>query len=466
MSAALAPAHEGGVVDAILAARAAKEPLLVQGRGTKAGMLRPVQAAHGLSTRNLTEVSLYAPQELIISAGAGIAIPDLEAKLAEGGQGLIAEPPDLSALLGTEAGVQTLGGVVATNLSGPRRVAWGAMRDHVMGVRAVNGAGEVIRSGGRVLKNVTGLDLCKLLTGSHGTLAVITEVTLKVLPRAELTGSLLLPGLDAVRGVAALSAALGSPYGVSGAAWLPPDAAERVPALAGRGAVALARIEDFAKSVEYRLGRLREGLAQFGAGMLLSDETSRAAWQAIRDAVPLRADPGAAGWRISVRPANGPAAARGASSIGAAAWAGRRARLPCTSASPPRRWPGAAPGPCFARPSRCAPPWTWCRPRLRRSPASPAGSRPPWTPPASSIPAGSTPACRPAGVAGAKARRRCRPKGEPCRPTSPPNSLPIRPPRPATRCCAPACTAASAPPPAPPSCCWATSWTARAGAST
>ena len=307
MSAALAPAHEGGIVDAILAARAANEPLLIQGRGTKAGMLRPVQAARGLSTRNLTAVSLYAPQELIISAGAGVTIPDLEATLAEGGQGLIAEPPDLSALLGTE-GVQTLGGVVATNLSGPRRVAWGAMRDHVMGVRAVNGAGEVIRSGGRVLKNVTGLDLCKLLTGSYGTLAVITEVTLKVLPRAELTGSLLLPDLDAVRGVAALSAALGSPYGVSGAAWLPADAAERVPALAGRGAVALVRIEDFAPSVEYRLGRLAADLAPFGTAVLLDDDASRAAWRAVRDAVPLRAEPDDAVWRVSVRPSNGPAA--------------------------------------------------------------------------------------------------------------------------------------------------------------
>ncbi len=316
MSAALAPAHEGGIVEAVLAARAANEPLLIQGRGTKAGMLRPVQAARGLSTRNLTEVSLYAPQELIISAGAGITIPDLEAKLAEGGQGLIAEPPDLSALLGTE-GVQTLGGVVATNLSGPRRVAWGAMRDHVMGVRAVNGAGEVIRSGGRVLKNVTGLDLCKLLTGSYGTLAVITEVTLKVLPRAELTGSLLLPGLDAVRGVAALSAALGSPYGVSGAAWLPADAAERVPELAGRGAVALVRIEDFARSVEYRLGRLTADLAPFGAAVLLDDGASRAAWRAVRDAVPLRAEPGDAVWRVSVRPSNGPAALAALEAAGA-----------------------------------------------------------------------------------------------------------------------------------------------------
>src|SRR3954467_11911977 len=136
---------------------------------------------------------------------------------------MIAEPPALSALLGSTHRPQTLGGVVATNLSGPRRVAWGAMRDHVMGIRAVTGWGELIHSGGRVLKNVTGLDLCKLLTGSHGTLAVITEVTLKVLPAPEGVGTLVLPGLDAAAGVAALSAALGSPYSVSAAAWLPAD---------------------------------------------------------------------------------------------------------------------------------------------------------------------------------------------------------------------------------------------------
>ena len=303
---ALAPADEGGVVAAILAAGAAREPLLVEGRGTKLGMLRPVQAARSLSTRNLVGVTLHAPQELIVSARAGTPLPDLEAKLAEGGQGIIAEPPDLSGLLGS-VGVQTLGGVVAANLSGPRRVAWGAMRDHVMGVRAVNGSGELIRSGGRVLKNVTGLDLCKLLTGSHGTLAVLTEVTLKVLPMAELTGSLLLPGLDAVRGVAALSAALGSPYGVSGAAWLPADAADRVPGLAGQGPVALVRIEDFAASVHYRLGRLVADLAAFGPAQTLDDAASRAAWRAVRDAVPLRVEAGDAVWRISVRPSAGPA---------------------------------------------------------------------------------------------------------------------------------------------------------------
>ena len=153
-----------------------REPLLVRGAGTKSGMLRPVQAAETLSTEGLTGITLYKPKELILSALAGTKVAKIEETLADFGQHLIAEPPDLASLFGTEPGAQTIGGVVATNLSGPRRVAWGAMRDHVMGIRAVTGRAEVIHSGGRVLKNVTGLDLCKLLSGSHGTLAVITEV--------------------------------------------------------------------------------------------------------------------------------------------------------------------------------------------------------------------------------------------------------------------------------------------------
>src|ERR1700684_3486127 len=237
---------EDEIVGAVAEAVRTREPLLVQGNGTKAGMLRPVQAARTLSTAGLSGISLYAPKELIISAWAGTPLPEIEAALAAGGQHLIAEPPDLSALLGETGRPQTLGGVVATNLSGPRRVAWGAMRDHVMGVRAVTGRAEVIRSGGRVLKNVTGLDLCKLLTGSHGTLGIITEITLKVLPAPEATGTLVLPGLDAASGVAALSAALGSPFGVSGAVWLPSESVVRVPGLVEVGGSAtLIRIEEF-----------------------------------------------------------------------------------------------------------------------------------------------------------------------------------------------------------------------------
>jgi glycolate oxidase FAD binding subunit len=295
----LAPIDEPAIVAAIRQAVQAREPLAIVGNGTKSGMLRPVQAARSLSTRNLTGITLYSPNELIVNARAGTPLSQIEAALAEHGQHIIAEPPDA-------AGPQTLGGVVATNLSGPRRVAWGAMRDHVLGVRAVTGHGEAIHSGGRVLKNVTGLDLCKLLTGSHGTLGVITEVTLKVLPAPEAVGTLAVPGCAAAAGVAILSAALGSPYSVSAAAWLPAEAAARIPALASfRDSVALARIEDFAASVAYRIGRLRDELAAQG-GELLDDAASRAVWRAVRDRVPLAAREDEAVWRVSVRPSSGP----------------------------------------------------------------------------------------------------------------------------------------------------------------
>ena len=300
------PTDEAGVAAAVAAAFAAREPILVEGAGTKRGMLRPVQAARSLSTRCVSGITLYAPKELVISARAGTTIAEVEATLAQHGQHLIAEPPKLNALLGTD-GEQTIGGVVATNLSGPRRVAWGAMRDHVLGVRAVDGAGQAFHSGGRVLKNVTGLDLCKLLTGSHGTLGVITEVTLKVLPAAESTGTVVLAGLSAEAGVAALSAALGSPYGVSGAAWLPAAAASLVPALSGfGGSVTLVRIEEFAASVAYRTERLATALKAHGGAETLDDAISREIWRAVRDAAVLATEPSDAVWRVSVRPSSGP----------------------------------------------------------------------------------------------------------------------------------------------------------------
>jgi glycolate oxidase FAD binding subunit len=310
--------NEADVADSVRAAYEAREPLLVQGAGTKACMLRPVQAARSISTAGLCGVSLYAPKELVISAASGTTVAAIEAVLAEAGQHLIAEPPDYAALLGSE-GEQTLGGIVATNLSGPRRVAWGATRDHVLGLRAVDGTGAVIRSGGRVLKNVTGLDICKLLTGSHGTLGVITEATLKVLPAPEASGSVLLRGLDPVRGVAALSAALGSPFSVTGAAYLPEDAAGRLPQPEQRS-VAIARIEELDHSVTYRIGRLRQALAEFGTAEVLDDLASRAAWTAIRNAQVLPASPGDAIWRISVRPSSGPAMLASAITAGAAGY--------------------------------------------------------------------------------------------------------------------------------------------------
>ena len=296
----LAPADEPGIAAAVAAAHAAREPLLVEGGGSKRAMLRPVQAAGTLSTRNHRGVTLHSPSELIIAARAGTPVPEVEAKLAEAGQYLIAEPPEFSALLGGSP--PTLGGIVAANLSGPRRIAWGATRDHIMGIRFVNGTGEILRSGGRVLKNVTGLDLCKLLAGSHGTLGVMTEITLKVLPAPAAVGTLILRNLAAGPGVAALSAALGSPYGVSAAAWLPAEATARAPELPP-GTCTLIRIEDFPASVAYRLGRLQQ---TFG-GDLLGDAASRTLWRRVRDAELLPAADDDAIWRVSVRPSAAPA---------------------------------------------------------------------------------------------------------------------------------------------------------------
>jgi glycolate oxidase FAD binding subunit len=321
---------EDSIVVTVQEAVRTREPLLIQGNGTKSGMLRPVQAAKTVSTAGLSGINLYAPKELIISAASGTPLPVIQKALADAGQHLIAEPPDLSDLLGATGKPQTLGGITATNLSGPRRVAWGAMRDHVMGIRAVTGRAEIIRSGGRVLKNVTGLDLCKLFTGSHGTLGIITEITLKVLPAPEATGTLILQGLDATAGVTALSAALGSPFGVSGAVWLPPEAVARVPGLAGiKGSATLVRIEEFTPSVIYRIGRLKDQFAQADA-LTLDTNASLAIWKDIRDARPLPASPDDAVWRVSTRPSSGPSvlnALRSTGVVGYLDWGGGLAWL-------------------------------------------------------------------------------------------------------------------------------------------
>lgn len=305
MTAMIAPANEAGIIAAVQAARAAHEPLAIEGQGSKRGMLRPVQAARSLSTRGLTGVTLYRPAELIISARAGTPLAEIETVLAEKGQQLIAESPYFNGVFRTSA-PPSLGGVVAANLSGPRRITWGATRDHVMGLCFINGAGEAIRSGGRVLKNVTGLDLCKLLSGSYGTLGVITEVTLKVLPAPETSATLLIETPDLTSAVAALSAGLGSPFGVSAAAALPHK--DHV--------MAALRLEDFAASVTYRMEKLRGTLDGFGAHRVMKDGESHAFWRGVREVEPLQAAAEDAIWRVSVRPSAGPPVAAVALALG------------------------------------------------------------------------------------------------------------------------------------------------------
>lgn len=305
MTSRLAPADEAGIAAAVADAFAAAEPLAIEGMGSKRGMLRPVQAARTLSTAGLSGITLYRPKELVISARAGTPLAEVEAVLRAEGQMLVAEPPAAGPW---HRAAPTIGGVVATNLSGPRRITGGGMRDHVLGLRFVNGVGEALRSGGRVLKNVTGLDLCKLLTGSHGTLGVITEVTLKVLPRPETAATLVIRVADVEAGVRALSAGLGSPFGVSGAAVLP-DAPE--------GPLALLRIEDFSSFVAYRMDRLRADLAAFGEHRVADAGETATLWAAIGSGAPLGAGEAEAVWRVSVKPTRGPSVLAAVAEAGA-----------------------------------------------------------------------------------------------------------------------------------------------------
>ena len=201
--------------------------LVIRGGGSKIAFGAPLDAGSAwLDTGALSGITLYEPEELVLTARAGTPIAEIAQVVAQRGQHLAFEPPAFGALFGSD-GVSTLGGMVASGWSGPRRIKAGAVRDHVLGMRAVGGDGEIFKSGGRVVKNVTGFDLPKLLTGSHGTLAVMTEITIKVMPAPEQVTTLMVPGMSAAQGVALFTTLLGGPFEVSGAAYLPEPAALR-----------------------------------------------------------------------------------------------------------------------------------------------------------------------------------------------------------------------------------------------
>jgi glycolate oxidase FAD binding subunit len=293
----LTPGDEAGLAEAVAVAAGAGTPLEIRGGGTRAGLGRPVQAEATLSTAGLSGITLYEPGALTLVVKAGTPVAEIEAALAAEGQILPFEPMDHRALLGTgddSGGEPTIGGVVACGVSGPRRIQAGACRDAMLGVRFVNGRGEAVKSGGRVMKNVTGYDLVKLMCGSHGTLGVLSEISFKVLPKPEAEATLVCLGLDPVAGVAALNTALTSPFGITGAAHLGGDA----------GARSVVRIEGLAGSVAYRTGQL---LGLLGAGWeAVSGAESTALWREVRDVAPFAGGDGAV-WRVSVKPADGPA---------------------------------------------------------------------------------------------------------------------------------------------------------------
>lgn len=291
---------------------AAEETALeILGRGSKQNFGRPVDAQNQLSVAGLSGITLYEPEELVLSAKAGTPLIEIEQALAAKRQYLPFEPADLGPLLGNDSGA-SIGGMLACNLSGPRRIKAGSARDYFLGFNAVSGRGEFFKSGGRVVKNVTGYDLCKLLAGSFGTLSVMTDVTIKVMPAPEKTRSVLVFGLDDRQALEAMTLALTSTYEVSGAAHLPGSAAARsgVSYVAEAGAAVTAlRVEGPGPSVDYRCASLRRLLSDLGQTEELHSQNTAALWREIRDVEPFLAAREQTVWKVSVPPQSGPAVA-------------------------------------------------------------------------------------------------------------------------------------------------------------
>src|SRR5690349_12638159 len=276
MSDRLTPREAGEVEAAIQWALAGGKTLEVAGRGTKRAIGRAAQWDATLDLSGLSGVTLYEPEELVLSAKAGTPLADIEALVAKSKQELAFEPMDYGPVLGTPPGGATIGGVIAANLSGPRRIKAGAARDHFLGFSAVSGRGETFKSGGRVVKNVTGYDLCKLMAGSWGTLAALTDVTIKTLPRPETEQSILVIGLDAATAGKVMAAAMGSFADLSAAAHLPAELAADVPEAASAGAAITAlRLEGVAPSVVQRKAVLEKLLGAFGSLATLQEAASR-----------------------------------------------------------------------------------------------------------------------------------------------------------------------------------------------
>ncbi len=313
MSENLKPNTLEQVAEAVRWAVAEKQPLNVTAGGTKAALGRSVEIANRLNMGSFSGISLYEPEELVVTAGAATPMSRIEMALAKKNQQLAFEPGNLGPLLGVlgkrpDQNSGTLGGVVACNLAGPRRIRFGSARDNLLGFQAVSGRGEPFKSGGRVIKNVTGFDLSKLITGSFGTLAVMTEFSVRVLPTPEETRTVLVLGCEDDAGLRALTQALQTPHEVTGAVHLPSSVAvlsKTSPVAVAGGAVTAIRIEGPAPSVDFRCGAIRDLLAPFGVVEELNKTHSLAFWREVRDVGFFVGDSECQIWKLSVPPTAG-----------------------------------------------------------------------------------------------------------------------------------------------------------------
>lgn len=265
------PTSEEEVAEIVKAAAARKTTLEIVGGGTRQ-IGRPIQADAILSTSALTGITLFEPTELVVGAKAGTPVTEIQARLKENNLVLPFDPMDSRTLMQTD-GEPTIGALAAANISGSKRVSAGAARDHLIGVRFVNGRGEIIKSGGRVMKDVTGLDLVKLQCGAYGTLGVLTEVVFKVLPASAQQVTLQFDGLTDTQALEVMTKALGSPFDISAAAHLPEGVSDT--------AQTLLNVQGFATSVNYRCAQLSEMFEHFGTPQRIEGESQTTLWQRI-----------------------------------------------------------------------------------------------------------------------------------------------------------------------------------------
>lgn len=299
------PADEAELAATIAKAASDKAPLEIYSGGTRRGIGRPVKANSILDVSALSGIINYNSAELVMSVRAGTPLAEIEATLDKNGQMLTFEPMDHRPLLGSK-GEPTIGGVFAANVSGPRRLSAGAARDSLLGVRFVNGLGEVIKSGGRVMKNVTGLDLVKLLGGSYGTLGVMSEVIFKVLPKPETAVTIAISGLNDAEAASAMAMALALSVEVSSAAHLPDGISGQF--LGGSlpdGPATLLRLEGLSESVNVREQKLAEAVTHLGKVTRIDSEASAILWREVRDVLPFAKRQDKPVWRISVAPSAG-----------------------------------------------------------------------------------------------------------------------------------------------------------------
>jgi glycolate oxidase FAD binding subunit len=283
-------------------------PIEIVGSGSKRAIGRPIDSALTVTTASLRGITLYEPSELVMSARAGTPLSHVEAELAAHGQMLAFEPIDVAPAVGGPQGMQTIGAVFATNLSGARRIQAGAARDHLLGVKGVNGRAELFHAGGRVMKNVTGYDVARGITGSWGTLAVLTEVTFKVVPWPETAATIVYLGLPDDLAIELLSTAMAQPVEVSGAVHLQAAVAARLGhsglKTMGKSVTAL-RIENFQAALAGRKQKLKEALKVYGKALELDHRESLEFWGELRrlSVMPNRQT---LLWRISTKPTTAP----------------------------------------------------------------------------------------------------------------------------------------------------------------